>query len=63
MERRPRNSKYIPLKVSGNCGLKNPSMLLTHLYQYFGLLLGCSTVGETGFPKYGGQTSMYNVHK
>jgi hypothetical protein len=39
------------------------SALLTHLYQYFGLLLGCSTVGQTGFPKYGGETSMYSVHK
>jgi hypothetical protein len=38
-------------------------MLITHLYQFFGLLLGCSDVGETGFPSYGGDTSMGNVHK
>ena len=39
------------------------SMLLTHLYQYFGVLLGCSDVGMTGFPAYAGEGSQYNVHK
>ncbi|WYZ36077.1 hypothetical protein EsH8_X_000724 [Colletotrichum jinshuiense] len=37
--------------------------LLTHLYQFFGALLGCSQYGMTGFPSYGGQASMYQVHK
>jgi len=37
--------------------------LLTHLYEYFGDLLGCSMVGETGYPAYSGETSMYKVHK
>lgn len=38
-------------------------MLLTHLYEYFGVLLGCSKVGSSGFPKYGGDASQYEVHK
>lgn len=37
--------------------------LLTHLYEYFGLLLGCSMVGKEGFPSYGGNPGMYDVHK
>jgi len=37
--------------------------LLTHLYEYFGVLLGCSTVGSSGFPAYGGSSSQYQVHK
>ena len=38
-------------------------MLLTHLYEYFGVLLGCTQVGKSGFPPYGGDPSMYDVHK
>jgi hypothetical protein len=38
-------------------------MLVTHLYEFFGYLLGCSELGKTGFPAYGGSTSMYNTHK
>lgn len=38
-------------------------MLITHLYEYFGLLTGCSLVGQGSFPAYGGDTSMGNVHK
>lgn len=41
----------------------NQYFLLTHLYEFFGLLLGCSEVGMTGFPAYGGSPSMYEVHK
>jgi hypothetical protein len=38
--------------------------LLTHLYQYFGTLLGCSTQMSGGtFSTYQGDPSMYNVHK
>ena len=40
-----------------------PSKLLTHLYQFFGVLLECSAYGEMGFPSYMGQASMYKVHK
>ena len=36
---------------------------MTHLYSYFGILLGCSQVGQTGFSAYAGQTSMYTTHK
>jgi hypothetical protein len=39
------------------------SFLLTHLYEYFGALLGCSMMGQTGFPSYMGQASQYSVHK
>lgn len=37
--------------------------LLTHLYEFFGGLLGCSMQGMTGFDAYSGRTSMYEVHK
>lgn len=39
------------------------SQLLIHLYEYFGGLLGCSMMGQSGFPAYAGQTSQYKVHK
>lgn len=38
------------------------STLLTHLYEYFAVLLGCSKFGKTSMP-YAGDTSMYQVHK
>ncbi|EHK41578.1 hypothetical protein TRIATDRAFT_147444 [Trichoderma atroviride IMI 206040] len=37
--------------------------LVTHLYQYFGALLGCSFQGYPAFPAYAGAASMYQVHK
>src|SRR3954471_17736985 len=37
-------------------------MLITHLYEYFGALLGCSTYGNEDWT-YGGESSMYEVHK
>jgi len=36
--------------------------LVTHLYQYFGVLLGCSQFG-TSYKPYSGSTNMYEVHK
>jgi hypothetical protein len=39
------------------------SNLLTHLYQFFGTLLGCSKIGTADFPAYAGDKSMYEVHK
>jgi hypothetical protein len=36
--------------------------LVTHLYGYFGYLLGCSQFGSTYKP-YGGSTNMYETHK
>ncbi|KAI1852571.1 hypothetical protein JX265_003053 [Neoarthrinium moseri] len=37
--------------------------LLTHLYQFFGSLLGCSQQGMPGFDAFTGHGSMYEVHK
>ncbi|KAI8625085.1 hypothetical protein F5Y19DRAFT_489928 [Xylariaceae sp. FL1651] len=37
--------------------------LLTHLYQFFGSLLGCSKQGMPGFDAYAADPSMYDVHK
>jgi hypothetical protein len=39
------------------------SNLLTHLYEFFGTLLGCSKIGTADFPTYAGDKSMYEVHK
>ena len=39
------------------------SFLLTHLYQFFGSLLGCSEQGMSGFDAYSADPSMYDVHK
>ncbi|KAH7146213.1 hypothetical protein EDB81DRAFT_721107 [Dactylonectria macrodidyma] len=41
----------------------NQYFLLTHLYQFFGSLLGCSMQGMSGFDAYTGEASMYQVHK
>lgn len=41
----------------------NQYLLVTHLYQYFGGLLGCSMMGTADFPAYSGHSSQYNVHK
>jgi hypothetical protein len=38
-------------------------MLITHLYEFFGLLAGCTMVGKGAFPAYGGDTNMASVHK
>ncbi|RFU26946.1 hypothetical protein B7463_g9387, partial [Scytalidium lignicola] len=37
--------------------------LVTHVWQYFGVLLNCSLQGTDGFPSYKGRQSMYEVHK
>jgi hypothetical protein len=42
---------------------KDDSFLITHLYQFFGKLLGCSGYGQMGFPAYQGNPNMYEVHK
>ncbi|KAK4954779.1 hypothetical protein LTR66_013491 [Elasticomyces elasticus] len=41
----------------------NQYKLMTHLYQFFGSLLGCSAYGSTGFPAYSGSASMASVHR
>ncbi|GAB0142778.1 hypothetical protein EsHS_00003317 [Epichloe bromicola] len=54
-----------PLKNNkpANDNTSKQYFLLTHLYQYFGSLLGCSMQGMSGFDVYGGHGSMYEVHK
>jgi len=37
--------------------------LLTHLYEYFGVLLGCTKQGNSDFPAYNGLASQGSVHK
>ncbi|KAK5456827.1 hypothetical protein LTS15_004607 [Exophiala xenobiotica] len=53
--------------LMNNMPANNPNSnqygLLTHLYQFFGKLLGCSGYGEMGFPSYMGDPSMARVHK
>jgi hypothetical protein len=40
------------------------SILLTHLYEYFGTLLGCSLQGKSNdYSAYNGDNSMYKVHR
>ncbi|KAH9209804.1 hypothetical protein DL95DRAFT_476289, partial [Leptodontidium sp. 2 PMI_412] len=41
----------------------NQYLLLTHLYEYFGMLLQCSKQGSSAYPAYSGFGSMYEVHK
>jgi len=36
---------------------------LTHVYPYFGTVIGCSQIGQDGFPPYIGPNSIYEVHK
>ena len=38
----------------------NLAVLLNHLYQFFGALLGCTAAG---FPEYTGEVDMFRVHK
>ena len=58
-----------PLKMnmpSNGNQTSNQYMLLTHLYQIFGSLLGCSKMGPNStstFPSYQGDTSMYETHR
>ncbi|KAG4436190.1 hypothetical protein IFR05_008318 [Cadophora sp. M221] len=44
-------------------GKTSRHLLLTHLYEFFGTLLGCSQQGVADFPQYSAHSSMYNVHK
>jgi hypothetical protein len=41
-------------------GASNQKVLLEHLYQFFGSLIGCTAAG---FPAYGGVPSMLEVHR
>lgn len=53
----------IKMNMPANDTTSNQYFLLTHLYQFFGSLLGCSDYGMPGFPAYDGFPSMYAVHK
>ncbi|KAJ6786341.1 hypothetical protein PWT90_04731 [Aphanocladium album] len=49
--------------MAANDDKSNQHFLLTHLYQFFGTLLGCSKQGMAGFDAYDSAPSMYKVHK
>jgi len=51
------------LNMPANNTSSNQYKLLTHLYEYFGVLLGCSLQGGADYPAYAGSGSMYNTHK
>ncbi|KAH0602093.1 hypothetical protein MHUMG1_00972 [Metarhizium humberi] len=54
-----------PLKENkpANDNTSHQYFLLTHLYEFFGSLTGCSMQGMAGFDAYNGQASMAEVHK
>jgi len=49
--------------MPANGTTSNQYTLVTHLYSYFGTLLGCSMQNSTAYGAYMGSPSMYNVHK
>jgi len=52
------------MNMPANDTTSNQFMLLTHLYEYFGVLLGCTLEGtDSAYPAYTGQSSQYSVHK
>ncbi|KAI1324426.1 hypothetical protein F5Y16DRAFT_307634 [Xylariaceae sp. FL0255] len=53
----------LTMNKPSNGTTSNQYFLLTHLYQFFGSLLGCSEQGMPGFDAYMGHPSMYEVHK
>jgi len=56
----------LTMNMPANGTSSNQYRLLTHLYQFFGTLLGCSQQGmgsNSSFPAYSGQASQYKVHK
>lgn len=54
-----------PLKLNkpANGTTSRQYTLVTHLYSYFGTLLGCSHQADTAYGAYTGSNSMYEVHK
>jgi hypothetical protein len=53
----------LTMNMPSNGTTSNQYMLLTHLYEFFGALLGCSMMNTTDYPAYSGEASMYEVHK
>ena len=41
----------------------NQASLVTHLYEFFGSVLGCSSQGTGVFGSYAGHASMFSVHQ
>jgi hypothetical protein len=63
--RRINSESSHPIDIPDKLSDKPPprlSLLLTHLYSFFGALLGCTQLGDAGFPAYSGEASMYSVH-
>jgi hypothetical protein len=54
----------LEMNMPANGTGSNQYLLLTHLYQFFGTLLGCSQQSNgSAFPSYQGDASQYSVHK
>ena len=51
------------MNMPANGTTSNQYKLLTHLYSYFGALLGCTQYGQGAFPAYSGHASMYESHR
>lgn len=51
------------MNMAANDTSSNQYTLLTHLYEYFGVLLGCSMQGGADYTAYEGDASQYEVHK
>jgi hypothetical protein len=54
------NRGGVPVTINFLDNGSNQNILLTHLYQFFGSLIGCKAAG---FPAYGGVPGMNQVHK
>jgi hypothetical protein len=54
------NQDGVAVKENFLAGDSNTMMLLDHLYQFFGSVLGCTAAG---FPAYEGDPDMFRVHK
>jgi len=63
MERPQVNSEHQSFNLWKTQALTPNSRLLTHLYEYFGTLIGCSEQGKPGFSIYDGEKSQASVHK
>ncbi|KAE9374029.1 hypothetical protein N431DRAFT_404510 [Stipitochalara longipes BDJ] len=51
------------MNMAANSTSSNQYTLITHLYEYFGILLGCSLQGGADYSTYQGDASQYEVHK
>jgi hypothetical protein len=54
------NRGGLPVTINFLDGASNQNILFTHLYQFFGSLIGCKAAG---FPSYNGVPGMNQVHK